>query len=120
QAVAAVTARDVHDEAQVRQHQLTSRVEVAAGLQLARELELLFTRQHRDARHAFDVGFQASDRTGKNEIGTGSDQSSVHFEDMPPVRVGWEFSSRVFGVLRQQKVPPWQALKPGAVARVTL
>ena len=98
QTIAAVAARDVHDEAQVRQHQLTRGIEVAARLQLARERELLLTRQHRDARHAFNIGIEASDRTGQNEIGGRADQRSAHFEDVSP-EVGLEFSNRAIGVL---------------------
>ena len=106
QAVAAVAAGDVHDEAQVRQHQLTGGIEVAVVLQAARQRELLFARQHGNARHAFDVGIEAPDRTGQNEIGS-SDRTkrSGHFEDVPPLEWVQEFSNRAIGVLTGRKVP---------------
>ena len=68
QAVAAVAARDVHDEAQVRQHELARGVEVVVVAQAARQGLLFLAGQHRDAAHGVDVGVEAADRAGENEF----------------------------------------------------
>jgi hypothetical protein len=69
QAVACVTARDVHDEAQVRHHQLAGRTEVVFLAETARQRLLLVLAQHRNAVHCRDIGIEAADDTRHRHVG---------------------------------------------------
>ena len=77
QAVAAIAARDVHDEAQVRQHQLARRVEVVVAAQPARERLFFLAGQHRNAAHGVDVRVEAADRAGEDGIEWGASGQGV-------------------------------------------
>ena len=88
QAIATVAARDVDDEAQVRQHELARGVEVVVAAQPAREGLFVLAAQHRDAADGVDIGVEAADRAGKNGVewvtsGKGSWRSWV--SEGPPV-----------------------------------
>ena len=62
QAVAHVAARDVHDESQVRQHEVARSVEVLFLVESAGQLHLFLAAEHRDRRHLLERkprGFRA-------------------------------------------------------------
>ena len=68
QAIAAVATRDMHDEAQVRQHELARGVEVVIVAQAAREGLFILAGEHGDAAHGVDIGVEAADRSDKNGV----------------------------------------------------
>src|SRR5207253_11377387 len=75
-AIARVAAGDVHDEAQVRHHELAGSLEVAVIAETLGEFGLVLARQHGDAAHLVHVRVEASDRTGHEEVTLAGDQSS--------------------------------------------
>ena len=82
QAVAGIAARDVHDEAQVRQHQLLGRIEIVVPNESACAKILLFLLgQHGNAVNRTHIRLKASDRTGDREVV--GDQSIRHFGESP-------------------------------------
>jgi len=74
QTVAGVAARDVHHEAQMRQHQCARRLDIALVAEAAGERLLFFARHHRDARHAFQVGVETAERPGQGDVGVAGDE----------------------------------------------
>ena len=62
QAVAQVLARHRHDQPQVRQHQPAGGLQVALVAQLARQVRLVFCRQHRHAVDRRDVRVEVAQR----------------------------------------------------------
>ena len=75
QAIAHVAARDVHDEAQVREHQRVRSLEVLPIAETAGERELVLAAQHRDRRHALDISLEAAERAGEGEGGVRESES---------------------------------------------
>jgi uncharacterized protein (DUF1697 family) len=65
QAVAQISSGNVHHEAQVRQHELASRVEVALRTESHRQRDLIVLGQDGDLGNAIDIRVQASDRSRK-------------------------------------------------------
>ncbi len=84
QAVAGIAARDVHHEAQVRQHQLLGRIEIVFADESARQVLLFLLGQHWNAVNRTHIGFQASDRARDREVA--GDQSIRHFGESPDLR----------------------------------
>ena len=69
QSVPGVAARDVHHEAQVREHELTRRGEVSGLAEALAERALLFAREHGDVAHALEVRIETPERTGQSLVG---------------------------------------------------
>ena len=75
QAIAHVAARDVHDEAQVREHEVARRVEVLVFVESTGEGEFLLAAEHRNRRYALDISLEASERAGQDERRVGECES---------------------------------------------
>ena len=73
QAIAEITAGDVHDESQVREHQLPRGLQIAFRAEARRQRHLVFLRQHGDLGNAIDVGVQAPDGPCEHQSGLLSD-----------------------------------------------
>ena len=102
QAVTEIAARDVHHEAQVRQHEIARRVEVLVLAEAAGEREFRVAIQHRDRRDALDVRLEAADRGGQDEGGVRECESlAIHGVVVPPEI---DISTRVNRVLRGPEV----------------
>ena len=76
QPIAQVPAGDVHDEPQVRQHQLTCGVQVGRAAKPGCESDLIVLRQNRDLRYAIDIGIQAPDGACKDQSSLFGNQGS--------------------------------------------
>ena len=74
QPIAEIAAGDVRNEAQVREHQGACGLDIGIIAETARERLLVFARQHGDARHAFEIGVEAAEGTGKRGIRIAGDQ----------------------------------------------
>ena len=77
QAVAVVAAGHVHDETQVRMHQLARGIQVLLVAEAARQFLFLIDREHRDLVHGTDVGIQRTQRTGNRKIVRHKDSGGV-------------------------------------------
>src|SRR6185312_573338 len=85
QAVAGITARDVHHETQVRHHQLARRIEVFLVAVAVREIPFFLDGQHRNAMHRADVRIETTDYAGNGQaVG---DQGFTHW--FYPTRLYW-------------------------------
>ena len=84
QAVAAVAARDMNDEPQVRQHQLACRIQVPLFAESRGQIQFFFPAEHRDSRHALHVRIQAAYRAGEDQIRVRANNrcSCGHVEDV--------------------------------------
>jgi len=69
QAIAAVAARNVNHETQVREHELAGRGQIVMLPEALSELLLALAREHRNAAHALQIGVEAADRPGQAETG---------------------------------------------------
>src|SRR5690606_13134735 len=76
QAIARVAPRDVNDEPQVREHELAGSRQVVVPAEALGKLTLLLAREHRDTADTLEVRIEAPDRTGKDQVGVTSHQSS--------------------------------------------
>jgi hypothetical protein len=56
---------NVHDESQVREHQLAGSIQVGLGAEANRQRDFVFLRENRNLRYAVYVGVQAPDRSRK-------------------------------------------------------
>jgi hypothetical protein len=61
QPVAEIPARDVHDEPQVRQHQVPRGIEITLAPKAGGQRHLVFLGQDRDLRDTVDISVQAPD-----------------------------------------------------------
>ena len=73
QAIAQVAAGNVHDESQVRKHQLAGRIEVRLGAEARRERNFIVLRQDRNLRNAINIRIQAPHGARKNQTSLFSD-----------------------------------------------
>ena len=84
QTVAEVAAGDVHDEAQVRQHQVARGVEIAAVAQLPGEPLLVSGVSTGMPTHGLHVGIDAADRAGPGPDGCADSRSAAVIAMGPP------------------------------------
>jgi hypothetical protein len=63
----------VHDESQVRKHQLARRIEVGLQAEPRGERDFVILAEHRNLRNAIDVRVQAADGAGEHQTSLLSD-----------------------------------------------
>jgi len=80
QAVARIAARDVHDEAQMGEHELARRVEIVRVAELDREVVLLLGGEHRHRIRGMNVLVEAAGPGREQKLGlTGRQSSRSHY-----------------------------------------
>src|SRR5690606_10901559 len=73
QAVTGVSARNVHHEAQVREHQLAGRLQATLLATAGGQGGPFLAAEYGNARDALDISVETADRAGKNQIGVAAD-----------------------------------------------
>jgi len=105
QPIAAVAARDVHHEPQVRQHQLSGGVEIALGAEALGECALLRAGKDGNAADALEVGIETTERAGQCLIAHARNQRGTCSHRISRV-LSRHSSSRAIRVLKAPEVPP--------------
>ena len=77
QPIAGVTTRNMHNKAQVREHQLARSLDIIVLAKFDSELLFLLARQYRDTPHTLNVGIKGPDRAGQRPFTREGDQGSL-------------------------------------------
>jgi hypothetical protein len=103
QAVTGIAFRNVYDKAQVRQDELTRRIEVVFLAEPDRQRLLVFLAEHGHGTDCLNIGVEAADRSGQHQFVVSKRYSCRH-----SVLSLWygNFSTRDIRVLTGAGVPP--------------
>src|SRR5262249_21011013 len=104
QSIAAIASCDVHNETQVRQHELSGGAQVVAPAKTDSELALLLTAQHGNAADPLEISIDAADRAGQGEVSVTGDEGGASGHRVSWV-LGGHSSTRVVRVLTAPIVP---------------
>src|SRR5262249_19813160 len=96
-------SRDVHDEPQMREHQLPGGFEITLGAEALSERALIIAAENWNTAHPLEIGVEAPEWAGQGQIARAGNQCTCSHE----ISRGLDrhFSSRPIRVLNAPEVP---------------